>query len=77
VAPDFSLHYGKGSGWKSEWIIGGSVLNGPGPPQGPAGGLPRALDGAGPQKAVRSRLGNLRTAVIVKGGGPYNVSQIG
>jgi len=54
-----------------------SVLNGPGPPQGAAGGLPRALDGTGRQKAVRSRPGNLRTAVIVKDGGPYNVRQIG
>jgi len=53
------------------------VLNGPGPPQGPARGLSRALDGTGGQKAVRSRPGNLRTAIIVKDGGPYNVRQIG
>jgi len=54
-----------------------SVLNGPGPPKGPAVGLPRALDGTGRQKAVRSRLGNLGTAVIVKDGVPYNLRQIG
>jgi len=54
-----------------------SVLNGPGPPQGPAGGPPRALDGTGRQKAVCSRPGNLGTAVIVNDSGPYNVRQIG
>ena len=52
------------------------VLNGPGPPQGSLGRLPRALDGAGRQSAVRFRPGILRTAVIAKDGGPYNPRQI-
>ena len=32
-----------------------SVRNGPGPRQGPAGGLPRALDGTGRHNAVHTR----------------------
>ena len=50
-----------------------SVLNGPGPPQGPTGGLPRALDRTGRQNAVHTRPGNLRTAVMVEDGGPCKV----
>jgi len=56
--------------------MGVSVLNGPGPLQGPMGGLPRALDGTGRQNAVHIRPGNLRTAVIVEDGGPCKVRQI-
>ena len=51
----------------------GSVLNGPGPPQGPTGGLPRALDRTGRQNAVHTRPRNLRTAVIVEDRGPCKV----
>jgi len=50
-----------------------SVLNGPGPPQGPTGRLPRALDRTGRQNAVHTRPGNLRTAVFVADGGPCKV----
>jgi len=48
-----------------------------GPRRARRGGLPRALDGTERQNAVCSRPGNLRTAVIVKDGVPYNVRQIG
>ncbi|PUU81203.1 phosphatase 2C-like domain-containing protein [Tuber borchii] len=53
-----------------------SVPNGPGPPQGSVGRLPRAPDGTGRQNAVRSPPGILRTALIAKDGGPYNLRQI-
>ena len=50
-----------------------SVHNGPGPRQGPAGGLPRAPDGTGRQNAVHTRPSNLRTAVLMEDGGPCEV----
>ena len=40
------------------------------------GGCQEPWAGGGRQKAVRSRPGKIRTAVIVGGGGPHNVRQI-
>ena len=53
--------------------VANSVRNGPGPRQGPAGGLPRAPDGTGRQNAVHTRPSNLRTAVLMEDGGPCKV----
>ena len=50
-----------------------SVRNGPGPRQGPAGGLPRAPDGTGRHNAVYTRPSNLKTAVLMEDRGPYKV----
>ena len=50
-----------------------SVRNGPGPRQGPAGGLPRAPDGTGQHNAVHTRPSNLRTAVLMEDRGPCKV----
>ena len=50
-----------------------SVLNSPGPPQGPTGGLPRALDRTGRQNAVHTRPRNLRMAFIVEDSKPCKV----
>ena len=52
------------------WRRFGSVVNGPGQ-------LQRALDGMGRQNAVRSRPGNLRTAVVAKDTGACNITQVG
>ena len=52
-----------------------SVHNGPGPRQGPAGGLPRAPDKTGRQKAVCPRPYTRRKAVIMKDDEHYDVRQ--
>jgi len=56
---------------------GGQCSQRSGAPVGPGGGTAKSPGRDGTAKAVRSLLGNLRTAVIVKDGGPYNVRQIG
>ena len=52
-----------------------SVPNRPGPLQGPADGLPRALDGTGRRNMSRSRPANEKTTVISKDGRTGNLRQ--